>query len=50
MPRLSIRIYFEPHGGYLGPGMAHILQGIEQHGWQNFARQVKTSILLPVVA
>ena len=32
MPRLSIRIYFEPYGGYLGPGMAHILQGIEQHG------------------
>lgn len=32
MPRLSIRIYFEPWGGYLGPGMAQLLQGIREHG------------------
>jgi molybdate transport system regulatory protein len=32
MPRLSIRIYFEPHGGYLGPGMAQLLDGIQQFG------------------
>lgn len=32
MPRLSIRIYFEPNDGYLGPGMAQLLQGISQHG------------------
>jgi molybdate transport system regulatory protein len=32
MPRLSIRIYFEPDGGYLGPGMAQLLQGIREHG------------------
>lgn len=32
MPRLSIRIYFEPNGGYLGPGMAQLLQGISQCG------------------
>jgi molybdate transport system regulatory protein len=32
MSRLSIRIYFEPDGGYLGPGMAQLLQGIREHG------------------
>jgi molybdate transport system regulatory protein len=32
MPRLSIRIYFEPDGGYLGPGMAQLLAGIREHG------------------
>jgi molybdate transport system regulatory protein len=32
MPRLSIRIYFEPDGGYLGPGMVQLLQGVREHG------------------
>jgi molybdate transport system regulatory protein len=32
MPRLSIRIYFEPGGGYIGRGMAQLLQGIQDRG------------------
>lgn len=32
MARLSIRIYFEPSGSALGPGMAQLLEGIAEYG------------------
>lgn len=32
MTRLFLRIYFEPSGSALGPGMVQLLEGIAHHG------------------